>query len=465
MGLFESFAGAPTLDLGLYDPSATSRAARASRHVAKVARVAQHLRARTGTKPVSFRKRAVAHQVPKHGDLRRSDDKVDLTDLDEILEIDPDARTCVAEPGATFAAVARATLRYGLVPMVVPEFKTITLGGAVAGCSLESMSYKYGGFHDGCTAYEIVTAKGEVLQCTPDNEHALVFQMVHGSFGTLGVLTKLTFRLVPAKPFVRMRYERSRSVEEYRASIARNAADGAVDFLDGFVFSPTEYVLNVGTFVDRAPYTTSYDWYRVFYESARTRSQDYLTTEGYFFRYDNGVTNVHPKTALGRLFFGKVLHSANLFRLAERFHIALPKQPNDVTLDMFLPESRLDAYLSWHARALAHYPLWVVPYKRVRDYEWIASAFFAGMTDEMFIDLAIYGMPQPAGRNCYREIEEQLESVNGIKTLISYNYYERDEFWRIFNKPNYDAVKRITDPDNAFRDLYEKMCRAARGLG
>ena len=51
-----------------------------------------------------------------------------------------------------------------------------------------------------------------------------------------------------------------------------------------------------------------------------------------------------------------------------------------------------------------------------------------------------------------------------IKTLISHNYYPEDEFWTIWNKPNYDAVKAITDPDNVFRDLYTKMCKAAMGV-
>jgi hypothetical protein len=51
-----------------------------------------------------------------------------------------------------------------------------------------------------------------------------------------------------------------------------------------------------------------------------------------------------------------------------------------------------------------------------------------------------------------------------VKTLISYNYYEEDVFWSIWNKPNHLAVKAITDPRNIFRDLYAKTCRAPRGL-
>ncbi|MEY4744064.1 MAG: hypothetical protein RL272_9, partial [Candidatus Parcubacteria bacterium] len=51
-----------------------------------------------------------------------------------------------------------------------------------------------------------------------------------------------------------------------------------------------------------------------------------------------------------------------------------------------------------------------------------------------------------------------------IKTLITPNYYSEADFWKIWNKGNFDKVKRITDPDNIFRGLYEKMCRATMGL-
>ena len=37
-------------------------------------------------------------------------------------------------------------------------------------------------------------------------------------------------------------------------------------------------------------------------------------------------------------------------------------------------------------------------------------------------------------------------------------------FWQIWNKPNHDRVKAITDPDNVFRDLYTKTCQAAMGV-
>ena len=73
--------------------------------------------------------------------------------------------------------------RTGLLPKVVPELEGITLGGAVAGCSVESMSYRYGGFHDTCLEYEVVTGTGERRVLGPGDE---LFHMIHGSYGTLG---------------------------------------------------------------------------------------------------------------------------------------------------------------------------------------------------------------------------------------------------------------------------------------
>jgi hypothetical protein len=433
-------------------------------HAGSVQRIASQLRTRTARTPVSLRKKAVSHQVPKGRSLIRDDEKIDVSDLDRILHVDPERRICIAEPGVTFEDLVEATLPYGLTPIIVPELKTITIGGAVSGCSIESASFRYGGFHDTCLEYEVVTARGEVLRCTPHNENRLLFQMVHGSFGTLGILTKLVFRLVPAKPFVHLTYETCRSVEEYRATIQRHVAAGDCDFLDGIIHSPRELVLSVGRFVDHAPYANRYDWTKVYYQSTRERAEDYLRTPHYYFRYDHGVTNVHPKSYAGRLLFGKFMGSSQLLWLAEKLPWLLDDEKPTVTLDVFIPISKFETFMGWYEKTFDFFPLWCVPYRLPHKYEWLSRRFVERSSDELFVDLAIYGMEQKGGVNYHKLMEEKLLEIGGIKTLISHNYFSEDQFWQMWNRENYEAAKSVTDPERIFRDLYTKTCKAAMGV-
>lgn len=450
---------------GRLQPNTPEGAIVGARHAEKVTRVSEQLRRRKSTAPLSRLKRVVSHQVPKVHDKKYTDETINLRDFDEVIEIDTERRICIAEPGVPFCKLVDRTLPLGLVPIVVPELKTITIGGAVAGCSIESMSYVHGGFHDTCIEYEIITAKGDVLTCTPDNEHALIFQMMHGSFGTVGILSRLVFRLIPAKPFVHLRHETHTSIDSYTASIWSHYERRDVDFMDGIIHSPSHLVLCVGDFTDSAPYTNRYDWLKVYYRSTAERREDYLKTPHYFFRYDQGVTNVHPKSFIGRLLLGKFLGSSQILRLAGKLRwLLLSDDRPDVTVDTFLPFSRMKEFLEWYARDFGHFPLWVVPYARVHDYEWLNDRFWSKLSDKLMIDIAIYGMKQRGQTNYYRLMEEKLQELGGLKTLISYNYYPEEEFWTIFNRKNYDTVKAITDPDNIFRNLYEKTCRAAMGL-
>ena len=434
-------------------------------HEQKISTIINQLKDRKSTKPVSLKKKAVSHEVPKPGDKRHSDEKIDLSELNEIIDINTEERICIAEPGVTFIDLVTVTMKYGLVPIIVPELKTITIGGAVAGCSIESMSYQYGGFHDTCLEYEIITAKGDVLICTPDNKYNLLFQIVHGTFGTLGIISKIKFKLIPARPFVKVRYEKHNNIEDYKSAIWGHYEKRDVDFMDGIIHSPTEYVLSVANFVDDAPYTHNYDWMRIYYLSMKKRKEDYLKTTDYFFRYDKGVTNVNPRSFLGRLIFGKFMDSTRTLELVDKFRWLIPSEKIPITVDVFIPFSKVSNFIEWYKQEVNHFPLWCVPYNLVREYEWVSADFMRKIEDNLILDLAIYGMKKKGDKNYYKIIEDELMNIGGIKTLISSNYYSESDFWKIWNKENYDEVKRKTDPDNIFRDLYTKTCRTMMGLG
>jgi FAD/FMN-containing dehydrogenase len=408
-------------------------------------------------------KGGVHHVVPLPGDRRFTGTAVDVSALRNVLAIDEDGQTCTAEPGATFADVVRATLARGLLPKVVPELEGITLGGAVAGCSVESMSYRYGGFHDSCREYEIVTGTGERRVLGPDDE---LFHMLHGSYGTLAILTRITFELVPAKPFVKMTYRRHCDFAAFAAELEDRCARGEDDFIDAIIHAPDDLVLCLGTFADSAPAVSSYRRTGIYYKSTRRLAEDHLSTFDYCFRYDTEChwlsRTVPPlewrpvRWAVGRWFLG----STNLIRWTGRLEAILRRvnRRPDVVVDVFIPGSRFADFWQWYERDFAYWPLWVVPYRIEEPYPWINDAYAATMTDKLMIDVAVYGK-----RNVDRAvdwsqvIEEKTHELGGIKTLISRNHYTPERFWEVYDRGRWSAAKRELDPGGLFRDLYEKF--------
>lgn len=427
-------------------------------HEEKVNRISEFLKNRKSSKPLSLKKKSVSHEVPKPNDKRFEDEKLDISDLNKILIIDKINKTCTAEPGVIFLDLVKATLKHNLVPIIVPELKTITIGGAVAGCSIESMSYKHGGFHDTCEEYEIITAKGEVITCAKKD---LFFQMVHGTFGTLGIISKLKFNLIDAKQFVKVTYKKYNNLKQYKKAIQAHYKKKDVDFMDGIIHSKDEYVLSTANFTDKAPYTNNYNWMKIYYLSTKKRTEDYLKTIDYFFRYDKGVTNVNPKSFIGRLLFGRFINSTNVLKFANKFHKFIPESKIPITVDTFIPFSKINEFMQWYQKEINFFPLWCVPYKAVRKYEWINPDFLTA--DKLFLDIAIYGMKKKDDKDYYRIIENKLIEFKALKTVISTNYYTKKDFWKIWNKQNYDKIKKQTDPNNILRDLYTKTCKASQG--
>ena len=68
----------------------------------------------------------------------------------------------------TYEDLVAATLPFGLAPLVVPQLKTITLGGAVTGLGIESTSFRNGLPHESVLEMDILTGAGEVVTASPE---------------------------------------------------------------------------------------------------------------------------------------------------------------------------------------------------------------------------------------------------------------------------------------------------------
>lgn len=116
--------------------------------------------------------------------------------LNRILSWDPASGVLEAEPGVTIEDLWRATLESGHWPHVVPGTMFPTLGGCVAANIHGKNHFAVGAFGDHLEELDVLTATGETLRCSADHEADLMRAVV-GSFGALGVATRIKLRLKP----------------------------------------------------------------------------------------------------------------------------------------------------------------------------------------------------------------------------------------------------------------------------
>src|SRR5690606_29017951 len=95
--------------------------------------------------------------------------RLDVSAFRDVLAVDADAGWVEAEGMVTYEDLVAACLPHGVMPAVVPQLKTITLGGALAGVGIESSSHRHGLVHDTVLELDVLLGDGRVVSATRAN--------------------------------------------------------------------------------------------------------------------------------------------------------------------------------------------------------------------------------------------------------------------------------------------------------
>ena len=121
---------------------------------------------------------------------------INVRDFNKVINVDAKNLIAEVEGMTTYEELVKQTLKHGVMPTVVPELKSITIGGALTGIGIESSSFKYGLVHETITETEILLSDGSTAICTADNKHKDLFFGFPNSYGTLGYALKLKIKLI-----------------------------------------------------------------------------------------------------------------------------------------------------------------------------------------------------------------------------------------------------------------------------
>ncbi len=404
---------------------------------------------------------------------------LDTSGLTNVISVDPLSRTADVAGMCTYEDLVAATLAYGLSPLVVPQLKTITLGGAVTGLGIESASFRNGLPHESVLELDILTGAGELVTASSE-QHVDLFRTFANSYGTLGYATRLRIKLETVKPFVALRHVRFHSLTDLVAAMDRildtGGFDGVpVDYLDGVVFSPTESYLCVGIQTSTPGPVSDYTGQHIYYRSIQhdgdgAVKDDRLTIHDYFWRWDTDwfwcsrafgaqrplLRRCWPRRYRRSSFYWKLIGYDQRFGIADRIEKLHGRPPRErVVQDVELPIEHCTAFLEWFFAHLPIEPVWLCPLRLRNDERW---PLYPLRPNRSYVNVGFWSSV-PAGATegaTNRLIEAKVGALDGHKSLYSDAYYTREEFDELYGGEAYETVKKTYDPDGRLLDLYAK---------
>lgn len=387
------------------------------------------------------------------------------------LSINEDQRLAIVGAGVTMEQLVKATLAHGLVPLVVPEFKSITVGGAIAGGALESSSFRYGQFHDTCMEYAILCRGDDLITASPHlNSH--LFHALSGSYGLFGRVSKAVVALQEAHRGVRLRYTRCTSSAEAVALVRELAtAVDPPDYLDGVGLSPECWIVMEGVLCDDAEgvrgLSISHVWSEWYADHLTSGvAEEWMPIQEYLFRYDRGAFwmgryLVQPwhqipaaiwewlwsRPELAKRLSKEPSYPSRWFRAlfgwltsSEMLYRQLHHLDGDYFFiqDAYLPIERAEEVIQWSDELLGIYPIWLCPLEGTQEPQLLSPSY---QRSPLLLNVGLYGAPEGNIRELTTEFEQMVALLGGRKMLYGLNTYTPERFWEIYDRYVYEQLR------------------------
>jgi L-gulonolactone oxidase len=171
-----------------------------------------------------------------------------LDRMNRVLDVDRAAGLARVEGGIVIRALSEQLAAHGLALENLGDIDVQTVAGAIS-TATHGTGERYGNISSQVESVELVTADGSVVECARESDPDL-WRAARVGLGSLGAISALTFRVVPA--FTIRRHDHRLPLEEALARIDELAARN--DHFEFYVFPHTRVALcRESTHVDGPP--------------------------------------------------------------------------------------------------------------------------------------------------------------------------------------------------------------------
>jgi len=397
--------------------------------------------------------------------------RISLRDFNNVLEIDAKAQTAEVEGLTTYETVVRACLAKGFLPLVAPELKHITVGGATVGIGIESTCFRYGFVHDGLIEADVLLPSGEIVTARADNAYSDLFNALPNSYGTLGYILRAKIKLHRASPYVHLHMEKFHDAAAYLEAMRVATQSKDLAFVEGLYFEDKRFFLMTGRFTDKPGVVDDIVRKNVFYRLVERRRDIYLATFDYIFRYDpDWFWNV-PETGFYKLFRKFAPEGWRNSAFYTKYVATKNKLLGSIGVHDTTHEPLIqDWEVPWaNAEELIRFSIAEVnldgrPWAAVPIVAPRQPTIYPIKPNELYFNLGCYlQVRRPEGKPPYyytKIMDKKCFELGGIKMLYSSSFLTEPEFDALYNGEAYRALKWKYDAAGNAQTLYRKVAMA-----
>ncbi|XP_028025734.1 delta(24)-sterol reductase-like isoform X2 [Bombyx mandarina] len=417
----------------------------------------------------------------RHSMYKRTFTNIQIN-LVDVLEVDKENMTVRCEPLVTMGQLSRTLAPLGLALPVVPELDQLTVGGLVMGTGVETTSHVHGLFQHVCLEYELVLADGSVVNCSKD-ENADLFYAVPWSYGTLGFLTSVVIKVIPAKKYVRIHYYPFNNLPDLAKRFSQESLKpNPHQFVEALLYTRDSGVLMLGNMVDEVgrdgklnPIGVWHaEWFFKQVEKHLKRKRtaiEYIPLRDYYHRHTRSLFwELQDIISFGNNFIFRYLFGwlmppeVSLLKLTQPEAVTKLYNKAHVIQDMLIPIELLEKAIAFFHDEFEVYPIWLCPFKIFNNPGQLKIK--PGEESQMFVDIGVYGVPKAKGFETIastRRVESFVIQNQGFQMLYADTYTTREEFRQMFDHKLYDRVRAsLPNCKEAFPEIYDKVNRNVR---
>lgn len=133
-----------------------------------------------------------------------------------------------------------------------------------------------------------------------------------------------------------------------------------------------------------------------------------------------------------------------------------------IVQDLALPYSTAAQFVDYTNKAFGIYPLWLCPLRQSQlptMHPHSHETETDGKTLKPMLNIGLWGYGPSRHEDflkANRDLEHKLRELGGMKWLYAHTYYTKEEFWEIYDREWYDALREKYDA-TSLPSVYEKV--------